>query len=71
MGLKIWEHYGYGTTYKILKKNNRQNTTSVRVRTSLTASKSSSTGTRITPRPASKASFAMVAKSRFGNSRSP
>jgi 16S rRNA C967 or C1407 C5-methylase (RsmB/RsmF family) len=33
--LKIWEHYGYGTTYKILKKNNRQNTTSVRVRTSL------------------------------------
>jgi len=35
--LKIWEHYGYGTTYKILKKNNRQNTTSVRVRTSLTS----------------------------------
>ena len=33
--LKIWEHYGYGTTYKILKKNNRQNTTTVRVRTSL------------------------------------
>ena len=33
--LKIWEHYGYGTTYKILKKNNRQNTTSVRVRTSI------------------------------------
>jgi 16S rRNA C967 or C1407 C5-methylase (RsmB/RsmF family) len=33
--LKIWEHYGYGTTYKILKKNNHQHTTSVRVRTSL------------------------------------
>jgi 16S rRNA C967 or C1407 C5-methylase (RsmB/RsmF family) len=33
--LKIWEHYGYGTTFKILKKNNHQNTTSVRVRTSL------------------------------------
>jgi hypothetical protein len=35
--LKIWEHYGYGTTYKILKKNNRQNTTTVRVRSSLTS----------------------------------
>ncbi|MCH3908890.1 MAG: hypothetical protein LKE31_00725 [Bacilli bacterium] len=33
--LKIWEHFGYGTTYKILKKNNHQNTSSVRVRTSL------------------------------------
>lgn len=33
--LKIWEHYGYGTTYKILKKNNHQNVTTVRVRTSL------------------------------------
>jgi 16S rRNA C967 or C1407 C5-methylase (RsmB/RsmF family) len=33
--LKIWEHYGYGTTYKILKKNNRQNTTTIRVRNSL------------------------------------
>lgn len=33
--LKIWEHYGYGTTYKILKKNSHQNTTSIRVRSSL------------------------------------
>lgn len=33
--LKIWEHYGFGTTYKILKKNSHQNTSSVRVRTSL------------------------------------
>jgi 16S rRNA C967 or C1407 C5-methylase (RsmB/RsmF family) len=33
--LKIWEHYGYGTTYKILKKNNHQSTVSIRVRTSL------------------------------------
>lgn len=36
--LKIWEHYGYGTTYKILKKNNHQNTTSVRVRSSIVSS---------------------------------
>lgn len=30
--LKIWEHFGYGTTYKVLKKNNRPLVTSVRVR---------------------------------------
>lgn len=30
--LKIWEHYGFGTTYKILKKNNRPLVSSVRVR---------------------------------------
>jgi len=33
--LKIWEHYGYGTTYKILKKNNRPLVNSVRVRTNM------------------------------------
>lgn len=30
--LKIWEHFGFGTTYKILKKNNRPLVSSVRVR---------------------------------------
>ncbi len=30
--LKIWEHYGYGTTYKILKKNSRPLVNTVRVR---------------------------------------
>ena len=33
--LKIWQHFGYGQTYRILKANARQNTSSVRVRTSL------------------------------------
>lgn len=33
--LKIWEHYGYGTTYKILKKNNRPLVSVIRVRNSL------------------------------------
>lgn len=33
--LKIWQHYGYGLTYRILKANNRQNVMSVRVRTSM------------------------------------
>lgn len=33
--LKIWQHYGYGLTYRILKANNRQNINSVRVRTSM------------------------------------
>ncbi|MCI2111502.1 MAG: hypothetical protein LKK13_04070 [Bacilli bacterium] len=33
--LKIWEHYGYGTTYKILKKNNRPLINAVRVRTAM------------------------------------
>ncbi len=37
--LKIFEHYGYGTTYKILKKNNRPFVPYVRVRTSLTPTK--------------------------------
>ncbi len=32
--LKIWEHYGFGVTYKILKKNNRPGLETVRVRTS-------------------------------------
>ncbi len=32
--LKIWEHFGFGTTYKILKKNNRPGLETVRVRTS-------------------------------------
>ena len=32
--LKIWEHFGFGTTYKILKKNNRPGSETVRVRTS-------------------------------------
>jgi 16S rRNA C967 or C1407 C5-methylase (RsmB/RsmF family) len=32
--LKIFEHYGYGSTYKILKKNNRPFSSTVRVRTS-------------------------------------
>jgi hypothetical protein len=31
--LKIWEHYGYGSTYKILRKNIRPLVTSLRVRT--------------------------------------
>jgi 16S rRNA C967 or C1407 C5-methylase (RsmB/RsmF family) len=31
--LKIWEHYGYGATYKILRKNIRPLITSLRVRT--------------------------------------
>lgn len=35
--LKIWEHYGYGATYKVLKKNNRPLLNSVRVRSSLIA----------------------------------
>lgn len=30
--LKIWEHFGYGTTYKILKKNSRPLVNTVRVR---------------------------------------
>ncbi len=30
--LKIWEHYGFGTTYKILKKNNKPLVNSVRIR---------------------------------------
>ena len=33
--LKIWQHFGYGQTYRILKANARQNTSSVRVRTSM------------------------------------
>jgi 16S rRNA C967 or C1407 C5-methylase (RsmB/RsmF family) len=33
--LKIWEHYGYGTTYKVLKKNNRPFVNSVRVRANM------------------------------------
>ncbi len=37
--LKIFEHFGYGTTYKILKKNNRPYTPYVRVRTSLIPTK--------------------------------
>ncbi len=37
--LKIFEHFGYGTTYKILKKNNRPFVPYVRVRTSLTPTK--------------------------------
>ena len=32
--LKIWQHYGYGATYKILRKNARPGLESVRVRTS-------------------------------------
>ena len=35
--LKIWEHFGYGTTYGILKKNNRPMTTALRVVDPLTA----------------------------------
>ena len=35
--LKIFEHYGYGVTYKVLKKNNRPFTSHVRVRTSVTS----------------------------------
>ena len=38
--LKVWQHYGYGTTYKILKKDNHQLTTSLRVRTSLVSTDS-------------------------------
>ncbi len=34
--LKIFEHFGYGVTYKILKKNNRPFVSHVRVRTSVT-----------------------------------
>lgn len=33
--LKIFEHFGYGVTYKILKKNNRPFVSHVRVRTSV------------------------------------
>lgn len=33
--LKIWEHFGFGTTYKILKKNSRPLVSTVRVRNSL------------------------------------
>ena len=33
--LKIWQHFGYGQTYRILKANARQNTSSVRIRTSM------------------------------------
>src|SRR5574344_2132150 len=33
--LKIWEHFGYGTTYKVLKKNNRPLVNSVRVRANM------------------------------------
>lgn len=33
--LKIWEHYGYGTTYKILKKNSRPLVATVRVRSAM------------------------------------
>lgn len=32
--LKIWQHFGYGLTYRVLKANNRQNTITARVRTS-------------------------------------
>lgn len=32
--LKIWEHFGFGTTYKILKKFNRHGPDIVRIRTS-------------------------------------
>lgn len=35
--LKIWEHFGYGTTYKVLKKNNHPLVTSVRVRSVISA----------------------------------
>jgi 16S rRNA (cytosine967-C5)-methyltransferase len=34
--LKIWQHFGYGATYKILKKNNRPLVSSVRLRAPLT-----------------------------------
>ncbi|OPZ34948.1 MAG: 16S rRNA methyltransferase B [Tenericutes bacterium ADurb.BinA155] len=33
--LKIWEHYGYGATYRILRKNIRPLVSSLRVRTDL------------------------------------
>ena len=33
--LKIFQHYGYGVTYKVLRKNNRPFATTVRVRTSV------------------------------------
>ena len=33
--LKIWEHFGYGNTYKTLKKENRQEVTYLRVRPSV------------------------------------
>jgi len=32
--LKIWQHFGYGLTYRVLKANNRQNIITTRVRTS-------------------------------------
>lgn len=32
--LKIWQHFGYGLTYRVLKANNHQNTITTRVRTS-------------------------------------
>ena len=35
--LKIWSHYGFGTMYKILKKNNRPGPQTVRVRLSKTS----------------------------------
>lgn len=35
--LKIWEHYGYGTTYKILKKNSRPLVNTIRVRSVLSS----------------------------------
>jgi hypothetical protein len=71
MGLKIWEHYGYGTTYKILKKNNRQNTTSVRVRTSLTSVEELLNNNPDYAKTSVEGILCYGGKSRFGNSRKP